>query len=517
MALTQLVVAALSGACGALRPADTVVYASGADLESANPLVTSHPLARQVQRYALFVTLARLDSALQPVPYLAQRWGWSDGGRRLSMHLFSGLRWHDGVAVTAHDAVFTIEAARDPAIGFPRAAELSGLVAAFAPDDSTLVLRFAKPPPRFPVILAELPLVPRHILARVPRQEWRSHQFAVRPVGNGPFRFVAREAGRRWIFERNDAFPEALGRARLRRFIIAVVDEPATKFAGLVSGDLDVAGIAPAMASLVARTPGLKVVSYPVLFATALIFNCTRPPFDDVRVRLAIDALLDRRRIVEVALAGHGDPAEGPLRSDHPWFQPQPRPSRSRALELLDEAGWQKGTDGWRRKGGQELAFTLLSVGSGDNSIEQLIQSDLRSAGIKMEIRLAELGAFLAAARSNPKRFDAILAGIPGDLTLSHLAAMFDGSQAGSTLDYAGFHTAELDRAFASTRSSEKPADEARAWAEVQRLLAEELPASWIYHARGVQGVSRSLSGVRMDWRGELVSLAQWERRREER
>src|SRR5690606_32594153 len=52
----------------------TVVYASGADLESANPLVTVHPMARQVQRYALFVTLARLDSMLEPQPYLARRW-----------------------------------------------------------------------------------------------------------------------------------------------------------------------------------------------------------------------------------------------------------------------------------------------------------------------------------------------------------------------------------------------------------------------------------------------------------
>jgi peptide/nickel transport system substrate-binding protein len=69
-------------ACGRPdRPPGTIVMASGADLESGNPLVTVHPLSRQLQRHALFVTLVKLDSALQPEPYLARSWHW-DPSRR---------------------------------------------------------------------------------------------------------------------------------------------------------------------------------------------------------------------------------------------------------------------------------------------------------------------------------------------------------------------------------------------------------------------------------------------------
>src|SRR5688572_14433753 len=65
------VAAGLSG-CGAPpRAPGTAVIASGSDLESGNPAVTIHPLSRQLQRHALFVTLVRLDSALQPSPYYA--------------------------------------------------------------------------------------------------------------------------------------------------------------------------------------------------------------------------------------------------------------------------------------------------------------------------------------------------------------------------------------------------------------------------------------------------------------
>jgi peptide/nickel transport system substrate-binding protein len=189
-------------ACAPPSANDVVVFASGADLESANPLVTIHPLARQVQRHALFVTLTRFDSTLSPQPYLARRWEWSADGRRLTMHLFPSLTWHDGTATTARDVAFTISAARDPATGFPRAADLANVDDVVAANDSTVTISFSAPPPGLPPILSELPIVPEHLLKDVPRSSYRQHAFATAPTGNGPFRFVRREAGRRWIFER---------------------------------------------------------------------------------------------------------------------------------------------------------------------------------------------------------------------------------------------------------------------------------------------------------------------------
>lgn len=501
---------ALALACGGGTRGDVVVFASGADLESANPLVTIHPLARQIQRHVLFLTLTRLDSALQPRPYLARRWEWSPDRTALRLHLLPGVRWHDGQPTTARDVAFTLEAARDPATGFPRAAEMAAIDDVTAANDSTVVLRFGRPPPGIPLILSELPIVPEHLLRDVPRDGFRRHAFATAPTGNGPFRFVRRDPGRRWVFERVADFPAELGGpAHLTRLVVAVVDEATTKFAGLASGDLHVAGIAPTMAELVAGDPALRVVSYPVLFSTALVFNSARPPFDDVRVRRAVDALVNRARIIEVALAGFGAPALGAVTEDHPFFTGAPRPDAARAAQLLDDAGWVL-RDGVRRRGDSALAFTLLSVGSGDNAIEQLLQADLRTAGIVVEIRQMELGAFLAAARQVPRRFDALFTGIGGDLALSHLVAMFDSRQAGGALDYAGYHTPALDALFAALRRAGTEGEVAAAWHGIQQQLARDVPVAWIYHARGVQGVSRRLLNVRMDLRGEMATLPEW-------
>jgi peptide/nickel transport system substrate-binding protein len=494
------------------RRADTVVIASGADLESANPLITLHSLARQVQRHALFVTLARYDESLEPIPYFARSWTWEDGHRALRMRLASGLKWHDGAPTTARDVRFTLDAVRDPATGSPRFAELVDIARVETPDDSTVVIRFVRSQPRFPLVLCEQPIAPAHLLAGVPRSELRRASFNQNPTGNGPFRFADRRPGQRWTFVRNVEFTAALGGPpTLERLVIAVVDEAATKFAGLVSRELDLAGISPSMAHVAAEDPSLRVVDYPVLVAYGVVFNTHRPPFDNARVRRAVSIAIDRQRVIDAALAGYATPASGPVPPDHPYALAElVRVDTALASRLLDSAGWIRGDDGLRRRDGEPLSFELLTVGSGDNAAEQLMQADLAAIGVRLEIRQREMGAFLAEAHATEKRFDALFTGVPGDLSLGYLSSMFDSRLAGGALDYGGFHTPRLDTLIARARSSATDASITRAWHDVQRELDRQLPVAWIYHARGLQGMSRRLHGVRMDLRGELATVAAW-------
>ena len=485
-----------------------MVVASGADLESANPLVTVHPMARQVQRYALFVTLARYAENLEPEPYLASRWEWSGDRRTLTFHLWHGLRWHDGIPTTARDVAFTLDAARDPETGYYRRGDLDGIERVEALDDSTVALTFAAPQPRFPAVLCELPIVPRHLLEGVPRAAFRTHPFARAPVGNGPFRFVERRARESWRFARVDDFPEALGGpAAIDELVIAVVDEATTKFAGLASGDLDLAGISPAMASLASSDPSLRLLTYPAAFTNVLVFNTTRPPFDDAKVRRAISAAINRERLVGVALHGMGVATTGPVFPGHVAYDSTAL--RVDAAALLDRAGYPL-VDGVRRRGGAALTFALRSVGSGDNAMEQLIQADLRAVGVDVTLEQVELGTFLRDARAEPRAFDVLLTGIPGDLALSHVAAMFATTQRGGALDYAAFHTARLDSLLDQAARATGPVAIAAAWRAVSAALQDESPVAWLYHSRGVQGARRVLQGVEMDLRGELVSLTRW-------
>lgn len=502
------------GCAGIVRDGDIIVLASGADLESANPVVTVHTMSRQMQRHMLFMPLVRLDSLMEPSPWLATRWHWSDTRDTLTFTLRTDIVWHDGVRTTARDAWLTFDAARDPQTGSPRAGDLEAVRDILAVDDTTLRFTFSRSQSGVPLVFAELPPVPSHILANVPRSEWRRHAFSTSPVGNGPFMFVSRQAGQRWRFARNPNFPMSLGGPPpAREVVIAVVDEPATKFAGLVSGELDVAGISPAMAGLVSRDPLLVLETPPVLFSTMLAFNTTRAPFDDARVRRAVSMALDRHRIVEAAVAGYAVPSTSAI---PPGIfgdaQLAPPADSAGAAALLESAGWTLATDGVRGRNGERLAVTLLTVGSGDLAVEQLLQDDLRRIGIALTVRTVELASFLAGMRAPVKEFALAYTGVPGDLALGHLSALFHSAQRGGALDYTGYHTAELDALLSAARNADGAAVRNYAWQRVSAHLESRTPVAFVYHGRGVQGRARSLDGVVMDLRGELTSIARWQR-----
>ncbi|MFL5495346.1 MAG: ABC transporter substrate-binding protein [Gemmatimonadales bacterium] len=450
----------------ASRRGATVLFASGADLQSINPLLTLHPLARQVQRYVLLTTLARYDSALVPRPYLARSWEWSADRRRITFHLEPAVHWDDGPPTIAGDVAWTLGAARDPVTGYPRSTELAGLDSVAALDDSTVLLRFATPQPRFPDVLTDLAILPAHLLDTVPHDRLRQAAWNTAPVGNGPFRFVAHEPNRRWVFAANPRFPAALGGPpRLARFILVVVDEPTTKLAALTAGELDFAGIQPAHADFVRRDSALAVLSYPVLLTYGLVLNTRRPPFDALAVRRRVDRAIDRREIVDGYLYGFGTPAEGPVPPGVPGYLPV-APAAAAAPSGK----------------GRALRFELLTVGSGEAPLEQMVQSRLRSAGFDVTIRQLELSAFLGRVYGPSHDFEAAVLGVPGDLGLAYLQPL-----------------AELAGIAA-------PAEPGTA----QRWFADSVPVAFLYHARGLQGMNRRVHGVIMDMRGELATVHDW-------
>ncbi|HEY9016127.1 MAG TPA: ABC transporter substrate-binding protein, partial [Gemmatimonadales bacterium] len=283
-------------------------------------------------------------------------------------------------------------------------------------------------------------------------------------VGNGPFRFVSHEANRRWVFAKNPDFPAQLGGPpRLQRFIVVVVDEPTTKLAALTSGELDFAGIQPAHAEFVQRDPDLEVLSYPLLMTYGILFNTRQAPFNRLQTRRALSAAIDRSELVQGYIYGFGTPALGPVPPDAPGYVP-PAP----VIQASAPAG--------------SVSFELLSVGSGEAALEQMIQAKIQRAGFHTTIRLLELSAFLARVYGPRHEFQAAVLGIPGDLGSGYLGPLA--------------HLAGL----------KAPSDPAAA----QRMFADSVPVAFLYHARGLQGMNRRVRGVTMDLRGELPTIQRW-------
>jgi peptide/nickel transport system substrate-binding protein len=465
-------------ACGpvAERRGATVLYASGADLQSINPLFTVHPMAKQVQRYVLLTTLVRRDSAMRIEPALARRWEWH--GPRLRLHLFPSLRWHDGALTTARDVAWTLERARDPATGYPRQNDLAGLRAITPVDDSTIDLTFLGQDTTLPDVLTDLAILPRHLLDSIPVARLRQAAWHQHPVGNGPFIFVSHLPNRRWVFARNPAYPAELGGPpRLERLVIAIVDEPMTKLAALTSGELDFASVQPAHAAYVKRNPAVVVRDYPVLFTTGIVFNTRRAPFDALALRRRVNAALDRQELVDGFAYGFATAATGPV------------PPELEKGEMGKEKGGPTGSSllpspfPFPSSVDQDtLSFELLTVGSGEAALEQMIQAQLAHHGIRVTIRQLELSAYLERVYTTHD-FQAAVLGTPGDIGLGYLVSLLGVTGLAS--------------------SGTTPA-------ALLNTYHTETPVAFLYHSRGVQGINRRLLGVELGLRGELASVSRW-------
>ena len=224
---------------------------------------------------------------------------------------------------------------------------------------------------------------------------------------------------------------------------------------------------------------------------------------------------IDRNLIIDAYLYGYGTHADGPVPPEHPWYVdvPDVEFDRQASALLLDDIGWSIGEDGIRRDGSGRLTVDLLTVGSGDAPLEQMIQAQLREVGVEVLIHQHEMTSFLAYAQAQNRDYDALVIGIPGDLSLSYVAAMF-GSENPGPLAYPGYRNHRFDELIdaASRASTEEALRES--WQAALRILGEDMPTTWLYHARGLQGANRRILNAEVDFRGELAAISSWRIRR---
>ena len=214
--------------------------------------------------------------------------------RAITFKLRRDVFWHDGPRTTAYNVAFTFQRAADTATAFPNADWLIGWGAPQVLDSFTV--RFPLERVADPLAgVALLPIMPRHLLESTPANQMAQAAFNKKPVGNGPFKFVEYRANDRWVFERNERFPEGLGRPKLRGLVLRVIPEASVQAIELQTGSVHLA-------------TGVPLEQYPQLDADSVLrgvpresrqygfipWNTRRPPLNDARVRRALTMAIDR-------------------------------------------------------------------------------------------------------------------------------------------------------------------------------------------------------------------------------
>lgn len=479
----------------------TVVVAYAGAPRAANPLIATDVYSDAMNRFLLFLPLLRFDSGLELTPGLARSWS-MDGDTAAVLALHRSARWSDGEPTTADDVVFTLRRALEPETGYANRAQLEHVRGVEAVDPYTVRIRFD--PVREPLAaLATLPIVPEHALESVAGEELQSSSFNLRPVTNGPFRVAEARPGERWEFAADTAFPAELGgRPHVDRLVWRAIPESSAMAVELQAGEVDVAvGLRADAYDRLAGAEGYQGIERPTLEYTTVAWNGRRPPLDDPRVRRALALAVDRRQILDGLRGGHGTLANGPVPTAH-WanarsVEPTPH-DPERARSLLEESGWEDRT----------LTLLLPSGSDFNRDLAQVLQANLREAGVRLELRPMEFASLVQTITSPERDFDGVLLGLNADPRLD-LRSLFHSEAMDGPFQLAGYSSPRVDSLLDAIETADR--EEARElWADVQRVLAEDQP--WMYlHGGSELIVARSrVNGIDAGLPGLLQSVTEW-------
>ncbi len=487
----------LASACSRQPPAppppNLLRIGNGDEPESLDPhLTTGVPEYRIISALTEGLLRENPDN-LQPIPGVAERWHSSPDGLTHTFHLRKNARWSNGDPVTAHDFTFSFQRILRPALGAEYAYMLHILrnaraynegrlddfsqVGVLAPDAHTLVLTLEKPAPYFLSMLNHHAFYPVHrgTLERNGPIDSRDNPWA-RPgshVGNGPFLLEEWTLGQRIRLRRSPTYWNTAA-VRLDGIDFLPVQDEQTEERLFRGGALDVTENVPIPRIDTWRADPRGVFhSNPYLSTYYYLFNTTRPPFDDVRVRRALSLAVQRSLLTDGLLKAGQKPAL--------WFTPDGtagfRPSQAlhedldEARRLLAEAGYPDGR-------GFPSFSILYNTRDTHRSIAQLLQQMWKqNLGIHCELLNQEWQVYMVSRRNLD--FDIARAGWTGDYADPHNFLDLHLSHGGN--NHTGWGNPAYDALIAQAEGTLDTSERFRLYDRAEALLLDEMPVLPLY------------------------------------
>jgi ABC-type transport system substrate-binding protein len=461
----------------------TLRFAVADDMRSMDPAIAYDEFS-SIAEHLCFEQLvayspARSTNPVELRPGLAESWSLSTDGLVYRFVLRPGLRYHDGASIEADDFVFALERLREPSTGSPGAPFFADVTAVRAADPRTLEITLAQPDQSFLMVMGMYFATPY-------KRSWAASaggQLRARPQCSGPFQLVSWLQGSKIVFARNPNYwnAEAIYLDRIEIDLQVDRDTAVLKF---LRGEYDTVERMSAD-KWVSFAKAAKWQPYIHRFtgmnSYGELMDCTRPPFDDKRVRQAMNYAINKEDTVRLygkrAVIAHGM-YPPPLPGYDPTIAPYPYdPAKARAL--LAAAGYPNGFDITYTTTKDELA----------EKVAQSIQSDLADVGVRVKIELLTFPAYLTAVgkRQLQFAFTAWYADFPDPWNFIevkfHSRFITDENAPNDT----GYRSPELDAMLDRARRELDPERRLALYRTTERFLIDEAPWVWHYHSMWVE------------------------------
>ena len=468
LALTPLALPAWAQGSKTAMTLGIVLEPTGLD-----PTANASSSIGEITLYNIYETLTKINQDGSVSPLLAESWEVSPDLKTYTFKLRRGVQFHNGEPFNAH----TVKFAFDRAAGEKSTNKDKRTFAALSTqvvDEYTVVLLNKEVDPDFLFLMGQA--------TAIITEPKSADTNATKPVGTGPYVLAGWNKGASITLSQYPAHRQAAA-IKLKRATFKFISDPAAQTAALLSGDLDVFVRVPAYRSLAQfkANPRFQVIVSGSRAKTILAMNNARKPLDDVRVRRAISAAVDRKAVIEGAVDGFGVPIGSHYVPGAPGYVDTTGVNPfniDKAKALLKEAGVTTPL---------ELTLTLPPPPYARQGGE-VIAAQLAKIGINAKIQNVEWAQWLSGTYGN-KNYD---------LTIVSHVEPFDLGNYAKADYYWGYQSAKFNELYTRIKTAPRPADRAKLLADAQRLLADDAANVFLFQPQWITIAHKNVRGL---WR----------------
>ena len=404
------------GAQAAARPKEnTLTIAVSQEVDSLSPFLAVRRISTELG-VLMYEFLTNYDPKTgKIIPALAESWQTSPDGLTWTYKI-RDTTWTDGQPVTAEDARWTFDTMmKDKAAATANGNFVENFESVSAPDARTFVVKLKAP--QATMLALGVPILPKHKWEGVGDYAKFNNDKEFPVVGSGPWILSAYDVNNSITLVPNKKFWR--GAPKFDKLVFRYIDDSDAKVEALKAGEVDfVSGLTPAQANALKSVDTITVNQAKGKRFQAITINAGARLQDgtefgdgnralkDPVVREALVRTIDRAAIYKTAYGGYGEPSGGYIPSRYRDYHWQPSAGEeigfdiARANELLDGAGYAKGSDGIRAKGGTKLSFRFNVHGDNPQYIQaaEMMREWAKEAGMELKVQpVSEVGALLDA------------------------------------------------------------------------------------------------------------------------
>jgi peptide/nickel transport system substrate-binding protein len=431
---------------------------------------------------ALCDKLVDINPQLTYVPQLATAWHWSEDGKTLTLNLRDGVTFHDGEPFDAAAVKFNLDRARTLPDSL-RKSELASVDSVEVIDGKTVAIKLKQPDATLISQLSD-----RAGMMLAPKVS--ATEVGAKPICSGPYKFVQRVQQDRIVLERFDHYWNKQA-YHFDKVIFLPIPDTSVRLANLRAGDLDIIErVAPTDVKTAKADSTLQVFNTPGLGYMQLMYNTNNgeraktPIGQDKRVRKAFDLAIDRDAINQVVFEGLYAPSAQPFPTSSPYYDKSlPIPARDveQSKKLLAEAGVKLPLEVELKVANNPIA----------QQVGQIVQAMADEAGFKVNLVATEYATLLSEQQAGNFQIGMTAwSGRPDPDGNIHQFVTCKGGQ-----NDGRFCDPKLDDLLNKARTTNDQAQRQALYAEALRLMAVDVPGSYLYFDPRIIAMSSKLSG----------------------